>query len=109
MMLIPCESKDGTLDLWVILLDANVGRIKAYDPAEVNVDKLPPPYKGLPIKSIMICYATDDEAAKVMALIRAGRLKDALRLVSRGWVYRPDQGDDDSQYRSMMDLKKLDS
>lgn len=96
MFLIPVRYQDNTAyDLWVVLQDENIHRVMEYDPAEVPVARLPGSWEGLTLHTVYVTYATDEEVIEVNRMIAGGLIKDALRLLSRGYKFRPDQGDHD--------------
>jgi hypothetical protein len=57
-------------------------------------------WAGSTLKDVIIAYATAAEQQRVLELCSAGQVKDALRLISRGFRYRPDRGDYDGPYLS---------
>jgi hypothetical protein len=98
MFIIPLGIEPGIYSIFVVLDDDNLERIKKYDPAEIVTKSLGPPWTGRKLKDIVITYATAAEQAQVIAMCREGRIREALRLLTRGWQYRPDRGDYDGPY-----------
>lgn len=77
--------------LMIVLLQEGIDRIRAYDPAEVPLKEIPPMPGTL--KDIIITYATPEEMQTVIQLTKAGKGFDALRLLTRGYRFRPERGD----------------
>lgn len=92
MLTIPIPLNHSEMNLIIVFEDENLDRLKLYDPAEVPLSKMGP-YGALKIRSIGIMYATQEESAKVVELIRQDKLQEALQLLSRGFKYRPEMGD----------------
>lgn len=92
MLLIPVLN-NGRVDLLVVLEDDNIERIKQYDPAEVKWSDLP--YWAVRPGVIGIGYATADEVRRIHEFAEAGKPEEAIKLVSRGWKFRPERGDHD--------------
>lgn len=101
MMVIPFRINDAQYSLYVILGKDNLERIEQYDPAEVTLNKLGESFASLTVKDVVILYATDAEAEQVVAMCAAGKVREALRMLSRGFRFRPDDGDYDGPYLSL--------
>jgi hypothetical protein len=101
MIVLPFQVNATEYCVFVVLQDDNLTRITAYDPAEVNVAKMPGPWQRLKLSEVMIGYATDAEVAAVTELCQQDKAKEALRLLSRGFRYRPGSGDHDNPYTSL--------
>jgi len=95
MFVIPVRISATQYSLAIVLQDDNITRIKAYDPAELSIRKMGAPWNTLSLKDIMILYATAEEEKRTFALMEAGDVRGALRLLSRGFKFRPDAGDQD--------------
>lgn len=102
MQAIPLRVSDTEFDLFVILEDFNIERIRAYDPAEV-VKAYMGNYASLQIRNIVIAYATDADLASVHQLIRNGDARGALQHLCRGWAYHPERGDKNGEYEALFD------
>lgn len=102
MLTIPTQINDKEFSLLIILQDENVERIKQYDPAEIVLTKLGGKFRGLTLKDIVIMYATEGEIKQVTEMFRQGNAADALKLLSRGFAFRPDLGDNDDPYKSLI-------
>lgn len=96
---------DQRYDLCVILQDDNIARMKTYDPAELLTANLPQIYQSRKIRNVIIMYATEEEVPRITAMCRAGQIKEALKYLSRGWVFRPEAGDNDDPYRHVCALE----
>lgn len=103
MMVIPFRVSETQYSLYVILGKENLQRIAQYDPAEVTLDKLGEPFAKLTLKDVVIGYATDDEQQQVVGLCASGQVRQALRMISRGFRFRPTGGDYDGPYLSLKD------
>jgi hypothetical protein len=101
MFIIPFQVSQTEYTLFIALDQENIDRIKNYDPAEVVKTNLGQPWSGLALKDVIIGFATEEEKNKVMELWKAGQPQKALRLLSRGFKFRPDRGDSDDQYQRM--------
>lgn len=101
MMVLPFQVSSTEYSLFVILQDENLDRMRVYDPAEITISKLSSTVSGLDLKDVIIGYATRPEAQEVVRLCVEGKIKEALRMLSRGWRYRPELGDYDGPYLSM--------
>ena len=106
MMVLPFRISDTHYSIFVVLGPENLDRIQRYDPAEVTVNKLGNPFVSLKLKDVIISFATPEEEVKVMELCGSGSPREALQLLSRGFKYRPGQGDYDGPYLSMRTNKK---
>jgi len=95
MIVIPVGVDQKSYSLFVILEDSNIDRIKKYDPAEVTVDKIGSSWSTLKIKDVVIMYASQEE---VMEISQSRNPIALLRKLSRGFVYRPELGDNDDPY-----------
>jgi hypothetical protein len=98
MYMIPFQINPQEYSVFVVLEEENLERMKAYDPAEFNLWKLGDSWLTLRLRDVIIGYATGPDSARVMELCRAGKPNSALRHLSRGFRYRPDQGDSNLPY-----------
>jgi hypothetical protein len=101
MLSLPFKISDTEIDLYVILENDNIERIKKYDPAEVVRTNLGPMSK-FAIRNVVIMYASKADLATVMPMFENGEPKEALMYLSRGWQYRPESGDHDGKYESLL-------
>jgi hypothetical protein len=87
------------MDVWVVLEDENLNRIKAYDPAEIIKASMGP-YADLAIRNVIIAYATEEDKQHITRILRTGQadFSEVGRFLSRGFAYRPDKGDKDGPY-----------
>lgn len=78
-------------NLYIILEQDNVDRIKAYDPAVIETAKFPPDWKELLINEVVVMFATAEE-------VKTGSINppELLKQLCRGFKYRPRQGDHDT-------------
>lgn len=99
MMTVPLQIDAVHFDLFVILEDENIERIKNYDPAELVGKSLGSPWIYLRIRNVIILYATADETRRLSECANKPATVDMLRHLSRGWEHRPDKGDSDESYQ----------
>lgn len=93
MHCIPVIVSEDYYNLFIILEEANLKRIRSYDPAELLTTHLPPAFLTRKVNSIILMYATDEELRRVAELCKAGDVKGALKPLARGYAWRPDMGD----------------
>lgn len=93
MMVVPVQFIPGEYAVYVILGRDNLDRIEEYDPAVVPIKDLPASYHGLRLAEVVITFATEPELQRVMELAHQGKPREALKLVTRGFRFRPDLGD----------------
>jgi hypothetical protein len=75
--------------------------MRQYDPAEVNIPKLGGYWWRLKLRDVVLAYATAADWEHAKQLFDAGEGQAAMRYLSRGFRYRPDQGDHDDPYKSL--------
>lgn len=101
MMTLPLRISETEIDVFVILEDDNIERIRKYDPAEI-VRKNTGQFANLAIRNVVIMYASKADIATIMPMFENGNPRQALQYLSRGWKYRPDSGDHDGDYESLL-------
>jgi hypothetical protein len=97
MMMISRVRRNGTVDLVMVLAEENIERIRRYDPAQVNWVDLPPEISMRRPHSVGVAFATAQELEEITAMsVRDPDWKEkALKMLSRGFEFRPDLGDHD--------------
>jgi hypothetical protein len=90
LLVVPFAVERDFYEVIVILQDHNIARIRAYDPAEVPVSLVSPSFPGRRLKRMYVTYANSEEAARIEQLARLGRGAEALKLVTRGYRFLPD-------------------
>lgn len=98
MMAVPYQINAREFDVFVILEDENIKRIKEYDPAEIIKKSFPRGYHNLEMRNLIIAYATSEELKEVMECKTGMQMKAIFRKLSRGWKYKPKEGDSDEPY-----------
>ncbi len=95
MFVVPFRVSSTEFSIFILLQDENLERMKEYDPAEVTVDKIVigSDFHGLSVKDILLGYGTNDDLITATELIQGGEHIKALRFLSRGFKYRPNDGD----------------
>ena len=103
MLVIPVPIDNELMDLWVILRAGTIRRITRYDPVHIAHARMSETFTDArPIRDVIITYATPDDLAVITPLLAAGDLPEALQYLSRGFQNRPDKGDDDKPYESIL-------
>lgn len=95
MMIVPFQISKTEYSIVVLLENDNMERIREHDPAEITIKKLPPEWTRLKLNAVLITYLGPEEKDRFLALCDDDRVQQALRFATRGWRYRPDQGDHD--------------
>ena len=98
MIAIPFLVDESSYNVFLVLEEANVERIRAYDPAQFDFSKLPQEWQAKRVNLVLIGYATNEELATLHGVISREGLGAALQLLSRGFQYRPEAGDNDENY-----------
>lgn len=99
MMTLPLQIDPTCYDLFVVMEDENLERIKKYDPAEILGKNLGMPWQLLRIRNIVILYATAEESKRLSSVASKEDVVHNLKNLSRGWAFRPDKGDHDGHYQ----------
>ncbi len=99
MITIPLQISKTQYDLFVILECENIQRIQAYDPAEVALEKLPSVWRKMTPRCIQICYAAEVELKRVMSATNVVEVVEQLKVLARGWQFKPERGDSDAPYQ----------
>lgn len=98
MVILPFKLNEYEYSIFVVLQDENLDRLKSYDPAEVNVVKMGGAWALLRVREVFIGYATDADLNTVTHLLKNNKIQEALKFLSRGFVYHPALGDNDKAY-----------
>lgn len=102
MFALPLQVSETDYALYVFLEDENLERMRKHDPAVVATAHLGPSFNHrLHLREVVVGYSTADDLARVMELCKAGKPLDALRHMTRGFRFRPGQGDHDGPYLSI--------
>jgi hypothetical protein len=98
LMVIPFNFGEGWYSIMIVLQEGNVSRIRAHDPAVVQVADImahvPSTSMGH-LRDVIVTYATAEDIAYVERCADEGRPSDGLKRLTRGYRYRPDLGDHD--------------
>lgn len=95
MISIPFQINDRQYSVYLGFDDEGLERMKAYDPGEVIVRDFGSPFTNLQLKDIIVGYYTAKDFEEIQRLGAAGKGLEALRLLTRGWAFRPEKGDYD--------------
>lgn len=97
-MLITRVRNNGRVDIVIVLADENIERMKRYDPAEIVWADLPSEYSSRRPGAVAVAFATAEDQAEIERMSRTDPenwKERALKLISRGFEFRPDLGDHD--------------
>lgn len=100
MLAIPLQCDPLSYDLFIVLEDENIERIKAYDPGEMITSNLADVWQKLKVRNIILLYATTEEAQRIGGAASLEDVIAQLKNLSRGFKYRPDKGDSNAPYQS---------
>ena len=98
MMMIPFPVANGVYSVFVILEAENLKRMADNDPAQINVWKMPEEFRRLTLRDVIICTPPPEDVAEAVLLIRAGKAPEAFKYLSRGFQFKPGEGDNDLPY-----------
>src|SRR6185295_12399474 len=102
MHLLPIETRKGVYDIFIVLEEHNLERMKAADPAQVALGKFPPVWQDKKLERVVICYASDVDVGRAVKLISGGHVLEALQYLTRGFKFDPKKGDNDEAYISKL-------
>lgn len=100
MMMIPFAVGSGEYSVFVILEGDNLRRMADNDPAQLNIWKLPEEFQRLTLRDVILASPNDADIAKAIGMIRTGKPKEAFEYLSRGFKFKPKEGDNDLPYQS---------
>lgn len=101
MICIPFSLNAKEYNIFVALDDSNLIRVRHYDPAQLDVVSMGPAFRHKRLVKVIIGYADTADVQKITALINDGKPAEALEYLSRGFAFRPDQGDYDGPPMSL--------
>lgn len=99
MRIIPFQVSNFQFNVMVVIEDENLERMKAYDPAQLAIDKLGFPWSTLTVKTVLIVHATPADLKHIDELARTGQAVRAVEYMSKGFTYDPGKGDNDDPYK----------
>lgn len=99
MLMIPFQINAEEFSVFVILEPENTRRMRDNDPAQINLWKMPAPYSALRLRDVILATPTPQDAAKAMRMADAGNVQAAMEYLSRGFKFKPKEGDDDLPYQ----------
>lgn len=100
MILIPFVVGNGEYNMFIILEDENLRRMADNDPAQVNLWKMPAEFAGLKLRTVILASSNIMDRTKAIGMIQNGQPIEALKYLSRGFKFKPDEGDNDLPYLS---------
>lgn len=97
MIVIANVRRNGRVDIVIVLAEENIERIKAYDPAEIIWSQMPAEYSMRRPGTIGVafCSAAEQKQIEEMSANDPDWKEKAIKLVCRGFEFRPDKGDHD--------------
>lgn len=102
MKLIPFTVSTLEYNVMVILEPEHTERMQKADPAQIGLEQLGQPWLSFNLKKIIITSPGAEDLKKVEELIARREVTEALKFLSRGFEYRPDQGDTGDAYKSAL-------
>lgn len=96
VMVMPAKRHDGRWDLFIILSQQSIERIKEYDPAELDMSSMPEELKDIcpAPANIFVAYATYQEMKEILKDYEDGKgVHNTMRKLLRGRKERPEMGD----------------
>lgn len=94
LMVIPFQTGKDSYSMLIVLQDANIERIKEYDPAEVPMQKACAVFAGKKLDHILVGYGTDDEIKACLKDFEDGKnFTQATRRFVRGFLNKPEDED----------------
>jgi len=101
MILIPFQINENEYNIFCALQIDNLERIQKYDPAQIQPHKLGKEWDALKLNTVLIGFANNRDLQRVQAWVAAGQPDEALKYLSRGFEFKPEQGDHDGMYGSV--------
>jgi hypothetical protein len=101
MIVIPFEINAQEFNMFVVLENDNLERMKLFDPAQVDLSKLSGNFRHKRLNTLIVGYGTAEDIQRVLALAKEGKVQDGLKYLSRGFAFRPEAGDNDGPYLSL--------
>jgi hypothetical protein len=95
MIALPVIVNEHCYDLFIVMQEDNVTRIKAYDPAEVVTANFAAEFMKHKVRNVIVMYGNEGDIALITMMCRAGDVRGALRHLSRGYRWRPGAADRD--------------
>lgn len=93
MLVIPAQFSPSEYHLFVVLDDDGVERMRLHDPGEIPLGHMAPPFDTLTLRKFVLCYANDAEMKQIAEWARQGKLPKIIKLLTSGFRYRPEKGD----------------
>lgn len=95
MIVVPIVTENHVRDRLLVILDPeSLARMREADPAEVNLAEVSRKIGSTILQPIIhICY--EEKTPEFERILQSGDVKALLKYLSRGWRFRPDQGDHD--------------
>lgn len=95
MTIIPMQSSDTTYQLFAVLEDENLARIREHDAAQLRLHQFAGIWRTLTLTDVWICYISPAEQPEFRRLIQNRDFPAIAKLLMAGWKYRPELGDTD--------------
>ncbi len=101
MIVIPFSVDEFEYTLFIGLQDDSLERMKEYDPAQIEVSKMPAEFRRRKLGHIIVGYMTDADLQHVMRLEKSGNMAEGLKYLTQGFKFRPERGDHDGPPMSL--------
>lgn len=95
IMTIPMQVSEEEYIFIIALPQESLDRLKQHDPAQLPVYKMGEPFNKLRIREIHIAYYDEQDDQKIRRLVAEYDIKGAIKVLTRGWKFRPELGDND--------------
>lgn len=106
MTVLPFQLNAREYSVLIAFDDEGIERIRLYDPGELHLSMLGPPWIHLKLRDVIVTYCNADDLVRANEMCAAGDQKGAYRWLTRGFVFRPDQGDHDGPPVSLRSDKR---
>lgn len=93
MFMIPLQVDDTSYELFFVIGEENLNRMKKYDPVTRSLADIPYPFNKMKCSRLIICYADDLEMKKLENLAKSSDLRGILDSLLRGFKFDPSTGD----------------
>ncbi len=103
MMALPVIVNERCYDLFIILQDDNIERMKVYDPTEVILANFADRFIDRLVRNIVIMYGNEADIVRFTAMCQTGDVQGALRYMARGYKWRPQDRDESGGYESLLE------
>ncbi len=104
---VPVQVNPLEYDLMVIADETTIERMRRHDPAIFQMAKMPEPWPHMRLRAAYFCLEDAEGVETFKKLLTNGLMEEARNFILRGFEDRPDLGDNDRDYRSEEENKRL--